>query len=214
MLDTRLILIEGFPGAGKTTTAVELGERLQQQGIPSRWHLEEDDPHPIACLDFKLRDLRSKLPPLWRDFTRKTGQSSELHIIESRLWQNTILFMYMSDYPFHDLLELQQLVAAELTALSPVLVYLHQDDVQKAILRLPTIRDEQTLARDFATTRKYPWFRSRDLADLDGWVQFFSEWAGVAEALYLEWPHHKQKVLNAHEDWERAIQQIFQGLGL
>jgi tRNA uridine 5-carbamoylmethylation protein Kti12 len=52
MIKTKLILIEGLPGAGKTTTAIHLGTDLQEQGLSCRWYLEKDEPHPIACLEF------------------------------------------------------------------------------------------------------------------------------------------------------------------
>jgi len=54
---TKLILIEGLPGAGKSTTTTHLGSFPQRGGRACRWYLEEDDPHPIACLDFRLENL-------------------------------------------------------------------------------------------------------------------------------------------------------------
>jgi thymidylate kinase len=85
MLNTKLILIEGLPGVGKTTASVRLGTYLQQQGIACHWYLETDDPHPIACLDFKLEDQAEKLPPLWKVFVEKALQAPTVTIIESRL---------------------------------------------------------------------------------------------------------------------------------
>ena len=43
----RLILVEGMPGAGKTTTAKQLAEWLPQQGIPARCYPEMADDNPI-----------------------------------------------------------------------------------------------------------------------------------------------------------------------
>jgi len=63
MLNTKLILIEGLPGAGKSTTTEHLGTFLQQHDIACCWYLEEDDPHPIPCLDFELENLSQKMIP-------------------------------------------------------------------------------------------------------------------------------------------------------
>src|SRR5262245_34773715 len=98
MLSTKLILIEGLPGAGKSATARHLGALLRQRGLICDWYLEEDESHPINCLNFPLKELSERLPPLWRVFTQQALRTSDMTIIESRLWQNTALFMYMSDY--------------------------------------------------------------------------------------------------------------------
>ncbi len=68
MPDTRLILIEGFPGAGKSTTTQHIGKMLQQRGTACRWYLEEDESNPIACLDFEIKGLPEKMIPLWTSF--------------------------------------------------------------------------------------------------------------------------------------------------
>jgi len=208
MLTSKLILIEGFPGSGKTTTSERLGTQLRQQNIACRWYLEEDDPHPIVCHELRLKDLLQKLPPLWSAFVRQACTEEEIAIIESRLWQNTLLFMYMDEYPLEEIIEVHQRVWKELHALSPVLIYLHQDDVEKAMQRLVTQRRKSALQKDWETTSQYLWFQRRGLSGMEGWVQFFSAWQEIAERLYSDWPYCKIKVTNAHEDWEQAYQKM------
>jgi hypothetical protein len=55
-MNTKLILVEGIPGSGKTTTAQFIRNWCNQQGIVSRLYLEGDWNHPadfesVACLD-------------------------------------------------------------------------------------------------------------------------------------------------------------------
>ncbi len=209
MLDTRLILIEGFPGAGKSTLSANLGTSLRGQGLACRWYLEDDDPHPIDCLDLKLTDLAQKLPPLWRAFTEQASLDPTVTIMESRLWQNTAFFMYMGEYPVGEIIQLHRLVWEELTPLNPVLLYLHQENVEVALSRLYTFRGEKWMESALETTSQYPWFRSRGLNDFAGWVQFFREWQLVADQLYDDWPYSKIKVENPYADWGGAYRQIY-----
>lgn len=65
MLNTKLILVEGFPGAGKSSTTGYLRTLLQDRGFACRAFLEEDDPHPIDCLDFEIQGLAGNMFPLW-----------------------------------------------------------------------------------------------------------------------------------------------------
>ncbi|WP_054957332.1 hypothetical protein [Paenibacillus dakarensis] len=56
MNNTRLILVEGIPGSGKTSTAQYIKQIFETIGIPSRLYLEGDLNHPadyesVACLN-------------------------------------------------------------------------------------------------------------------------------------------------------------------
>jgi hypothetical protein len=208
MSDTKLVLIEGLPGAGKSTTTRHIGTTLQQQGVACRWYLEEDDPHPIACLDFEIKGLLEKMIPLWSSFTKHAMQEPIVTIIESRLWQNTALFMFMSNKEVEDILQFSQQIGQVLAPLSPILIYLDQDDTETALRRLYTLRGEKWMQEALVMTTAYPWFQSRGLKDFAGWVQFFTEWQRVVTQLFNDWPHDKIKIQNPHDGWESAYQQI------
>ena len=44
---TRLVLFEGIPGSGKSTTGQFLARQLMDQGILARWWYEEEAGHPV-----------------------------------------------------------------------------------------------------------------------------------------------------------------------
>jgi hypothetical protein len=208
MLTHKLILVEGFPGAGKSTTTKHIGAFLQQHGIASRWFLEEDKPHPIACLDFEIEGLPGKMIPLWAGFVDQAVQEQVVTIIESRLWQNTALFMYMSNCEVDEIIQFNAQLGLVLAPLAPILVYLDQDNTETALRRLYTLRGEKWMQDALIMTTAYPWFQSRGLKDFTGWMQFFTEWQEVVMRLYDYWPLRKIKIQNPHADWQRAYQQI------
>lgn len=68
MARTKLILVEGLPGSGKTTTAVFIANWLQERGVDTAVFLEGDLNHPadfesVACLDEQTyTDLLTRFP--------------------------------------------------------------------------------------------------------------------------------------------------------
>jgi thymidylate kinase len=55
-MNTKLIVVEGIPGSGKTTTANFIKELLDERNISNQLFLEGDLNHPadfesVACLD-------------------------------------------------------------------------------------------------------------------------------------------------------------------
>ena len=209
MLNTRLVLIEGLPGAGKSTSTVHLGTVLQQAGIPCRFFREEDEPHPLPCLDFEIKGLPAQMLPLWRDFVTRAIQEPVVWILESRLWQNTGLYMYMSETEVDQIIQFSREVYRVLAPLAPVLIYLDQDDTEAALRRMYATRGEEWMEPTLAETLPYPWFRSRGIQDFDGWVQFFVEWRQVTEHLFDDWGYQKLRILNPHADWAAAHRKIY-----
>lgn len=70
MTQTKLILVEGIPGSGKTSTARYIKGLLDAQDKDNHLYLEGDLNHPadyesVACLDFKEYEvLKNKYPEL------------------------------------------------------------------------------------------------------------------------------------------------------
>lgn len=208
MLNTKLILIEGLPGAGKSATTCHLRTTLEQRGLVCNAFQEEDQPHPIECLDFEIKGLPEKILPLWEKFAEHAIREPAITIIESRLWQNTSMYMYMSECATDEIIRFNRQVWQALESLSPVLLYLDQEDTQRALLRLHINRGKEWMEEALETTSQYKWFRERGLKDFAGWVQFFQEWRQVAERLFCDWPGRKLKIINAHDDWANSYREI------
>lgn len=68
MVESKLILVEGLPGSGKTTTALFSGEWLARSGVETAVYLEGDLNHPadfesVACLDGREYEvIKSQFP--------------------------------------------------------------------------------------------------------------------------------------------------------
>lgn len=86
MIESKLILIDGITGSGKSTTAQFLFDQIQRNGIEVSWYHEDETDHPIK-FDEELEVFESQaqlerfldtMPRLWRDFTQQTIESESV----------------------------------------------------------------------------------------------------------------------------------------
>ena len=73
LLDTKLSLVEGIPGSGKSTTAQWIALELQKRQIEAEWFMDEHRGNPITIWEqlnpalFTARILENWIFPARRD---------------------------------------------------------------------------------------------------------------------------------------------------
>jgi hypothetical protein len=96
MAKTKLILVEGLPGSGKTTTAVFIAEWLQKRGVETAVFLEGNLDHPadfesVACLDAaELAVLKAQFPDYIDFLERQVLVDGDDYFFRYRALQQTI----------------------------------------------------------------------------------------------------------------------------
>ncbi len=100
MIDTKLIILEGLPGTGKTTNSFFLLSQLERNGIAAKWIHENARPHPTsyfneACLSHGELELFVKKYPHTKSIIEKIGMkrrtTMELDLME-------IKWHYLQDF--------------------------------------------------------------------------------------------------------------------
>ncbi len=93
-------MIEGVPGAGKTTVAQQLADHLISRGRPARWWLEEAKDHPVMPASLRKTSgspgFEQRCIDGWASFlTREAGDL----IVEGAAFQNAVRFMFAQGLP-------------------------------------------------------------------------------------------------------------------
>jgi DNA polymerase III delta prime subunit len=93
-MQSKLILLEGIPGSGKTTAAINLQSYLENNHIPSRFWREGDFDHPA---DFEgtarltkagYQDLALRYPEMFELFQEHTSIREEDYLLKYRKLQH------------------------------------------------------------------------------------------------------------------------------
>jgi DNA polymerase III delta prime subunit len=225
MIDTKLILVEGPPGSGKTTTALKLAAAIANTGTACQCFWEWDANNPIAIgddlhLDQVIATAIAReddvLQQWQRLVDRQRGQDT-VTIMESRFWQTGVMLMHVAGHPLEGVLESNRRLIAIIQELQPALVYFPIDDLRGFTMR--TIQSKEAdwqrgglpgswAEHIFMAFEGQPWSVAHGATGPNGMIALLEDWALVADRLYERVPFPKIKIRNPYQDWDAVMAQV------
>jgi thymidylate kinase len=214
MRNTKLILVDGMPGSGKSTTGKIIQERLEQQSIPARFYHELEENHPLRIYDRKFTSFtiaeeaewfEAKVKELFHRFVREQASAKEIAIVESYIFQDTIGFAYNMGMEHSKIRSLMASIQGVLQELHPVLIYFFQEHVEQNWRWICNIRGPEF------TQERCGLFTDEDF------VKAGEFWSANQEFVYQivqEWEIPKLVIRNKDYRWDEYIREITEFLQL
>lgn len=142
-MHTRLIIVEGLPGSGKSTTAAMIAAELEARGRDVVCIDEGATDHPADVGDYNFPDFateRATILDTWRRFIARAAPDT-IYVFNCLLLQNPMCETMMrfgmdEDESRHYIGE----IAAIIEPLHPTVVYIDEPDARAAI---DAVRDER-----------------------------------------------------------------------
>jgi len=177
-MKTNLIIVEGLPGSGKSTTAAMIADVLNKKGKKVICVDEGVQEHPADYADYDFPDFeteRTKILEKWRLFVESCKKDT-IYVFNCIFLQNPMcetMMRFGMDYlgSQNYILEISEIIKP----LNPVIIYIDQPDVKEAINRVLDERGNDWLNAviDYHISQGYG--KQNGFSGYEGYIQCLEE---------------------------------------
>jgi hypothetical protein len=218
MISTKLILVDGLPGAGKSTIAQFLALQLERQQIPVRWFYELEPNHPIHAFHVWSRKGPERFMETtlenWNAFAQTNAHSSRVSILESTFFQSTVRLLLQSDVSPARIRHYVRQAAKSIQALQPTFMYLPCTDVAVALQDICKHRRKMWEQYVIQVIDSSLYSKHRNLHGFEGTVSFFQDYQQLTNTLFARLSMRKITCEDAKQGWMACRQRLCQFLDI
>lgn len=222
MINTKLILVDGITGSGKSTTAHYIARQLERNGIKVKWFYEEEKGHPLDPLKIKKKKKESesefcrrymkKFIEAWKIFVKKVEKDDKVYIIESFFFQDNLLDPISNDFDKLETKTYSFEICDTMKSLNPTLIHFYQEDVGKAMRRNWNRRGEQWKNWLIKREAKTAYCKNRKLRGSKAPIGLWSELTNISKELFKELDFKKIQIENSKQEWDKYRKEILEFL--
>lgn len=177
-MKTNLIMVEGLPGSGKSTTAAMIAGVLRKKGKTVCCVDEGAQEHPADYADYDFPDFeteREKILAKWQSFV-ENARKDTIYVFNCVFLQNPMCETMMRfDMPEEESLNYITEISEIIKPLKPFLIYINQPDIKGTIDRVLEERGNGWLNAvvDYHTSQGYG--KRNRLSGREGYIQCLEE---------------------------------------
>lgn len=212
-------------GAGKSTTMRFIAKALEDSGRSALPIHERTDPHPVRATDelehwfepwrdATPQQLASRALARWSAFVEKTLDDSAIPVLDGQLFHGDLTHLLLMDADPALIADYVQDLAATIAPLSPFLLYLWQEDVEKAIRVVCKERGAEWVDYQVNWKLAGPYCVRQGYRRLAGLISLYRDYRALTDNLFDELPLAKMALENSQRDWSTYQRQIMAALGL
>jgi len=212
-----MVLVDGLPGSGKSTTADYIARELEQRGIPRRILRERETDHPLNVggelhpsgrttgarlfAAYTVGSFVEESLARWSAFVGEAMPSARVNILDAYPFQNSLRVLLQMDADPVVLAGYQSRVEAAAAGLDPVLIYLDPGDVELAFRAIAEQRGRAWMDYAIAVVTDCPYASSRRLHGMDGAVAVLRTYKELLDESVARCPFPKLVLSIADSRW-------------
>lgn len=228
MKNAKLILIEGLPGSGKSTTAHHLSRFLTNSDIDNKWWYEEEKNHPVYIYkdqeeaqyiikdlsDGKYNTIINKALEQWRNFGSYLESTNKIVLIDSCFFGYLSWSLFPFDVPKDVIKEYTLAVEKIIKPFNPCLVYLYQDDVNQALKKICNRREGNMENHLIQAATESPYGKNRYLTGFEGMVKYWEDYRSITDDIFNMLEISKLAIENSEGKYDNYFSRILDHLDL
>ncbi len=185
MVNSKLILFDGIPGTGKSSTAQLVHLNLGRRGIANKWFHEEEAGHPLFYPDVNIQLIdwdeglcrfMQKWPQSWDRLGKQITSQKEVVIITSYFLQDGARVLFNNDVPEETIGKFCADLERRIEEADPVFILFYVKDVKTLMKRIWKNRGDEWIRYFTSVDQNTRFARNRALqgeaASLALWEQF------------------------------------------
>jgi hypothetical protein len=218
-IQTRLVIIEGIMGSGKSTTARWIAAQLEAAGLRALAITERVEPHPVRgtdgldhwfqpWLDVTAEGLADRSLAKWRSFVADAQAAETIHTLDGQLFHGDLTNLFLMEATPAVIAKYCRTVSEIVRPLAPLLIYFYQADVERAIRTIAAERGEEWVKYQVDWKLQAPYSRRLGLSGLDGLVALYKDYRALTDDLYSGLDFAKLAIDNSQQAWDAYYRQI------
>jgi hypothetical protein len=206
---SRLVIVEGIMGSGKSTTVLRLADRLTASGVAALGITEGTSPHPIRFdwdvpwADMPATQQAKSAVACWQAYANSAAMSERITILDGQLFHGNLTSLFLLDADIALIRRYVRDVVAAMKPLRPLLIYFHQDDVDRAIRTIATERGDAWVTYQVNWKLAAPYAVRHRLAGLEGLIALYRDYRQLTDQLYTELDIPKISIENSGQEWAK-----------
>jgi len=216
MKETKLIIISGVSGTGKSTTAKNLSIQLNLNRIPFVYLHEECVKHPIRNREFSLAPITTiagmqknieDIFKRWEKLVKRILAENKLYLLEACLYENITRYFFECNLPSERIFAFYDDLMKILNPLNPVIIHLITTDIKKTFEAVYPQRGnwwKKLILSD--TSNKY--FLEKCYSGDEGIYQMLNDYQNYACLAFDRFNGSKLRIDTLSGDWTGYYHQI------
>ena len=213
MINTKLILIEGMAGSGKSTAGQKLLDLLLEKEFKAEFYHEFSDKHPV--IDYTKSDINSWISETiqrWKELVDNISKEKKIIILDAAFFQCTVGELLergagekeINDYAF-EILDI-------IKPANPVLIYFYQNNIVSSLKRVYEGRNQKWQNKVCTFLNNTAFGQSNIQTGYELYLQFNKDLRKITDDIFKQVKINKLAIENSKPDWPVIGKKIFQFL--
>lgn len=219
--NAKLILVDGFAGSGKSTTAQRLWLSLARTGHDAAWIHEHESHHPVfqygdveELLQLTERSFERQLLAGWQTTATQTEQGAGVRIIEGAFFQIPVGVMLSLNAPPARIRALVRRIESTIVRLDAALIYLFQPDLRGALLRVGDDRGVHWLQTMTAVVGQSAYGRTHRVRTVNGLIEYYRRQKRLIDSVFPRLTIRRLAIDVSGGRWDRYQREMTRFLGI